>query len=86
MYVNLPKRCGFADEIRTVFKYYLENNVKPSAHFKKSSKYNVHDYNAIVGTSCLVYELVDRFVTRIKYKTTVKKINQPNGDDQAWQP
>lgn len=61
LYLKLPKNSAISQEVREIFSFYMRHNLIPSALFKKSPKYDIWDFKAIVKNSCLSRELYEVF-------------------------
>ncbi|CDW80748.1 UNKNOWN [Stylonychia lemnae] len=77
IYVNLPKYCAFNDELRVIFRFYLENSVKPPLQFRRKIDYNFHLYKILVPLSCLSIELKELFIDKVNKM----EIGEKNPDD-----
>lgn len=64
-YVNLPKNCRFASELRKILRYYLENSIKPDKQFRRRIEYNFTLFSKLIPMSCLSLEIKDKFFDRI---------------------
>ena len=65
-YLDIPKTCEFAEELRYIFQFYMENYIRFSEFLKRQAKFDTYDFKTIIPDSCITRELYDRFVYRVK--------------------
>ncbi len=68
VYLDLPKTSEYAEELRNVFRYYMDNYMRFSEILKKQAKFDIYDYKTMVPESCIIRELHDRFIYRVKHQ------------------
>ncbi len=62
IYMVIPKLCEFADELRSIFNYFIRHSLLAGCRFRKESKLSLFDYQTIIKDSSLVRELREIFI------------------------
>jgi hypothetical protein len=61
----------------------MDNYMKFSEILKKQAKFDIYDYKTMVPESCIIRELHDRFIYRVKYLMVCQEIKPSCHDVNA---